>query len=221
MSSKKWDYCDCHSTLPEDEELDFFDMVRYRSWDVHPESLAKNLEEETMAYYFRYWYGLGDINNFRNSRGFWQYTPSSSKKKQATFCSMRIKSITLDNDDSPTTTTTTTTKTTNPTTTKPTTKPTTITTTTITPTTPEPDSCTMRRVRPKPGSGRCTRLEDDEELHMRATYSSDELTEGVKAATKCSKGYKLNLFPEKIMTAAYCRCDENGTCNWKFSKGRV
>ena len=138
MSREKWDYCDCHSSLPEDEELDFFDMVDYRNWDVHPESLKKNLEEETMFYYFRYWYGLGNANNFRNSRGFWEYTDKEDDK-QATFCSMRIKSMTLDYDDSPTTTTTTT-KTTNPTTTKPTTKPTTKQTTKPT---PQPDSCNI------------------------------------------------------------------------------
>ena len=79
----------------------------------------------------------------------------------------------------------------------------------------------MTRVRPQAGNGTCSRLEDDKELHIKASYSSDNLTDGVKAATQCTKGYKLNLFPEKLLTAAYCRCDDNDICKWKFSKGDI
>lgn len=102
-----WDYCDCHTTLPEDEELDFFDMVRYRNWDVHPESLNQKLDTQTMNYFFRYFYGLGGETAFRNNKGFWEYTDWSPALR-ATFCNVKIKSATLHIEPVTTTTITTT-----------------------------------------------------------------------------------------------------------------
>ena len=92
-----WDYCDCNTILPENDELDFFDMIKFRNWDVHPYSLKKELDTKTGFYYFRYWYNLGGEITFNSNRGFWDYTSSMSTKK-ATFCSIRIKTVTLDSD---------------------------------------------------------------------------------------------------------------------------
>ena len=56
---------------------------------------------------------------------------------------------------------------------------------------------------------------------MKAKYSGADLIDGVQASVQCTKGYLFNIFPERVKTAAYCRCDVDAVCKWKFSKGDV
>ena len=102
-----------HASDP-DAELEFFDMLRYRSWDAHPESLKKNLDTNTYSYYFRYWWYLAHDDATDSSRGFWGYT-NWYDTRMATFCMIRFKSATLQSvapTEEPTTTPSTTTITT-------------------------------------------------------------------------------------------------------------
>ena len=39
---------------------------------------------------------------------------------------------------------------------------------------------------------------------------------GTAASVECAFNYKLNL--NKLATKAYCKCDTNNKCGWKFNK---